>query len=91
LRRVATALEDAAVCGARPAARRRWRWRAAWSSMAQEMLGHSSISITADTYTSVLPQVPRAAAQAAADLVPRRPADFRAERPAERPPTDGYA
>lgn len=42
----------------------------------QEMLGHSSITITADTYTSVLPQVARAAAQAAADLVPRaaRPA-----------------
>jgi integrase len=38
----------------------------------QEMLGHSSITITADTYTSVLPQVPRAAAQAAAYLVPRR-------------------
>jgi integrase len=38
----------------------------------QEMLGHSSITITADTYTSVLPQVARAAAQAAADLVPRR-------------------
>lgn len=38
----------------------------------QEMLGHSSITITSDTYTSVLPQVARAAAQAAADLVPRR-------------------
>ncbi|MDQ3343800.1 MAG: site-specific integrase [Actinomycetota bacterium] len=41
----------------------------------QEMLGHSSITITSDTYTSVLPQVARAAAQAAADLVPRRRAD----------------
>ena len=38
----------------------------------QEMLGHSSITITADTYTSVLPEVARNAAQAAADLVPRR-------------------
>lgn len=38
----------------------------------QEMLGHSSITITSDTYTSVLPQVARAAAQSAADLVPRR-------------------
>jgi integrase len=38
----------------------------------QEMLGHSSITITADTYTSVLPQVARAAAEGVADLVPRR-------------------
>jgi integrase len=37
-----------------------------------EMLGHSSIGITADTYTSVLPEVARAAAEAAARLVPRR-------------------
>jgi integrase len=36
-----------------------------------EMLGHSSIGITADTYTSVLPEVARAAAEAAARLVPR--------------------
>jgi len=40
----------------------------------REMLGHSSITITSDTYTSVLPEVARAAAQAAADLVPRSPA-----------------
>jgi integrase len=38
----------------------------------QEMLGHSSITITADTYTSVLPEVARVAAQAVADIVPRR-------------------
>ena len=37
-----------------------------------EMLGHSSISITADTYTSVLPEVAREAAEAAARLVPRK-------------------
>jgi integrase len=37
----------------------------------QEMLGHASISITADTYTSVLPDVAREAAEAAARLVPR--------------------
>jgi len=37
----------------------------------QELLGHSSITITADTYTSVLPEVARAAAEAAARLVPR--------------------
>jgi hypothetical protein len=36
-----------------------------------EMLGHSGIAITADTYTSVLPQVARAAAEAANALVPR--------------------
>jgi len=37
----------------------------------QEMLGHSSITITSDTYTSVLPEVAREAAEAAARLVPR--------------------
>ena len=38
----------------------------------QEQLGHSSMAITADTYTSVLPAVAHAAAQAVADAVPRR-------------------
>jgi len=38
-----------------------------------DMLGHSSIGITADTYTSVLPEVARAAAEAAVRLVPRGP------------------
>lgn len=53
----------------------------------QEMLGHSSITITSDTYTSVLPQVARAAAQAAADLVTRRSLDpAPIPRPAEQPP-----
>jgi hypothetical protein len=33
---------------------------------------HSSIKITADTYTSVLPEVARDAAEAAARLVPRK-------------------
>ena len=36
-----------------------------------EMLGHSTITITADTYASVLPEVARRAAEAAARLVPR--------------------
>ena len=36
-----------------------------------EMLGHASITITADTHTSVLPQIARAAAEAAVALVPR--------------------
>ncbi|UGQ14848.1 site-specific integrase [Yinghuangia sp. ASG 101] len=37
----------------------------------QEMLGHSSIAITANTYTSVLPTVGREAAEGAARIVPR--------------------
>jgi integrase len=37
----------------------------------KEMLGHSSITITSDTYTSLLPQVDRSIAEAAARLVPR--------------------
>ena len=36
-----------------------------------ELLGHSSLAITADTYTSVLPVVAHAAAQAVADTIPR--------------------
>ncbi|MFF2142063.1 tyrosine-type recombinase/integrase [Kitasatospora sp. NPDC058190] len=35
-----------------------------------EMLGHSSIKITSDTYTSVLPELAKDAAEAAAKLVP---------------------
>jgi len=38
----------------------------------QEMLGHSSYTLTSDTYTSVLPEVAREAAEAAARLIPRR-------------------
>ncbi|MFF8003930.1 tyrosine-type recombinase/integrase [Streptomyces sp. NPDC007917] len=37
----------------------------------QEMLGHSSITITADTCTSLLPEADPAIAEAAARLVPR--------------------
>ena len=36
-----------------------------------EQLGHSSLAITADTYTSVLPAVAHAAADAVAGIVPR--------------------
>lgn len=36
-----------------------------------EQLGHSSLAITADTYTSVLPAVAQAAAEAVADVIPR--------------------
>lgn len=38
----------------------------------QETLGHSSSALTADTYTSVYPEVAAEAAEAAAALVPRR-------------------
>ena len=37
----------------------------------QEMLGHSSIVLTADTYTSVLPHVAHAAAEKVAALIVR--------------------
>lgn len=37
----------------------------------QEMLGHSSSALTADTYTSVVPELARDAAEAASRLVPR--------------------
>ena len=37
----------------------------------QETLGHSSVVLTANTYTSVYPDVAREAAEAAAALVPR--------------------
>ena len=40
--------------------------------LVQALLRHSSLAITADTYTSVLPEVAREAAQAAAALVPRK-------------------
>jgi integrase len=39
-----------------------------------ESLGHSSLAITADTYTSVLPEVAKAAAEAVAGIIPRTPA-----------------
>jgi integrase len=47
-----------------------------------EMLGHFSITITADTYASVLPEVARRAAESAARLVPRgQPTDPRLPGP----------
>ena len=48
----------------------------------KEMLGHSSIAITSDTYTTLLPQVDRALAEAAARLVPRM------QKPTAVPPQD---
>jgi site-specific recombinase XerD len=41
-------------------------------NVVQEMLGHSSIVLTSDTYSSVLPQVAADAAERVAQLVPRR-------------------
>jgi integrase len=49
----------------------------------QEMLGHSSITITADTYTSLLPETDLAIAEAAADLVPRARPTEQAEEETE--------
>jgi hypothetical protein len=37
----------------------------------QNMLRHSSITVTADTYTTVLPEVALAAAEATAKIIPR--------------------
>jgi uncharacterized protein (UPF0548 family) len=39
-------------------------------SQCDDLLGHSSRAITSDTYTTVLPDVARAAAEAAAALIP---------------------
>jgi hypothetical protein len=67
----------------------------------QDMMGHSSIVLTADTYTSVLPEVARKAAEAVAVHVlqagrlvpgtnrPRRRARFRRRRAAEPIPACG--
>ncbi|MCW6004617.1 site-specific integrase [Micromonospora sp. CPCC 205371] len=38
----------------------------------QATLGHSTLALTADTYTSVLPQLAQAAAEAVAAFIPRR-------------------
>jgi integrase len=46
-----------------------------------DQLGHSSLAITADTYTSVLPAVAAAAAEAVAGIVPRAPRPDPASRP----------
>ncbi len=45
-----------------------------------QMLRHSSIAITADTYTSVLPETSRKAAEAAVALVPRKTRSGRSPR-----------
>jgi integrase len=53
--------------------------RGAGLKTVSEMLGHSTITITADTYASVLQEVARRAAEAAAGLVPR--ATWSVDRP----------
>lgn len=40
--------------------------------LVQERLGHSTSTLTRDVYTSVLPEVARAAAESAAAMIPRR-------------------
>ena len=50
-----------------------------------ELLGHSSTVITADTYTSVLPEVATAAAEAVFQIIPRGSADDPAEEAAGGP------
>ena len=54
----------------------------------QEMLGHSSITITADTYTSLLPEADLAIAEAAARLVPRARAASENTASAAKPEPD---
>ena len=57
-----------------------------------ELLGHSSTVITADTYTSVLPEVATAAAEAVFQIIPRGTAESPDEEAAEDPekaPSDG--
>lgn len=54
----------------------------------QEMLGHSSITITADTYMSLLPEADLAIDEAAARLVPRARATFENTAPEAEPEPD---
>ena len=54
-----------------------------------EMLGYSSITITADTYTSLLPEADLAIAEAAARLVPRARATSENTAPETEPEPDG--
>ena len=47
----------------------------------QEMLGHSTSAFTRDVYTSVVPEIATAAAEAVAAIVPRRAARVTNESP----------
>jgi len=61
----------------------------------QDMLGHSSIVLTADTYTSVLPDIARKAAEDTANLIIEAgcliPGTNRRRRPAPKRPRRGAA
>jgi integrase len=50
-----------------------------------ELLGHSGVAITADTYTSVFPEVAAAAAEAVAEVVPRSTQETAVGSPATTP------
>ncbi|WP_336156670.1 site-specific integrase [Amycolatopsis sp. VC5-11] len=54
----------------------------------QETLGHASIALTSDVYSSVLPQMSQAAAEAAVSVVPRRGASAQPARNPGTEPTD---
>ncbi|WP_443047865.1 hypothetical protein [Streptomyces sp. H39-S7] len=54
----------------------------------QETLGHSSLTVSADVYTSLLPEFDRAIAERAALLVPRA---SRANGPNGAPPSEALA
>lgn len=47
----------------------------------QETLGHSALAVTSDTYTSVLPEIARNAAEATVAVVPRRTPSKQVGRP----------
>jgi hypothetical protein len=53
----------------------------------QQMLGHSSIVTTADTYTSVLPEAAHRAAQATADMIIEAARSVHGARPGGVPVT----
>lgn len=55
----------------------------------QRLLGHSSYQLTADTYTSVLPQLEQAAADAPVSLVPRQVRPVAAVEANDPDTTDG--
>jgi hypothetical protein len=57
----------------------------------QETLGHSNLSITSDTYTSVFPTVAAEAAEAAAALIPRAVAGPVVHTPSTRGASAGTA
>lgn len=49
-----------------------------------DLLGHSSLAITADTYTSVLPEVAMAAAETVDEIIPRQVHHVQQDPPGRR-------